>query len=108
MPPLATIANNPSVVAAQNNLHRGENDFAAIRQRYKEKHPKFLQMVSQMQELQGNLNDEVMKVAQTLKAAVASARTASSVMPTSCALRCFSVNSPSAIGSDRRILMFTS
>ena len=73
---LAVIANNPSVLAARMSLTQGENDFAAVRQRYKEKHPKYLQMVSQLRELQDNLAGEVLKMVQTLKAGVESARAA--------------------------------
>src|SRR5262249_39180644 len=56
---LPSVASNPTVTAMKLNLSKAENDFAALRQRYKEKHPKFIQAQSQIVELQADLESAI-------------------------------------------------
>jgi len=65
---LPTLAADPTVVAARLSLSKAEGDFAALRQRYKEKHPKFLQAQTQITTLQNDLQETVLKAARTIEA----------------------------------------
>lgn len=73
---LATVANDPAVTAARINLNKAEDDFAVLRQRYKEKHPKYIQARSQIDNLHGEVADAVLKSAQKVKATLEAARAA--------------------------------
>ena len=65
---LPDVGTDPNVVSVQANLARAETDFAVLRQRYKEKHPKYNQARSQIAELKKDLETQVLKTADSLKA----------------------------------------
>jgi capsular exopolysaccharide synthesis family protein len=71
---IASIANEPTVMAARVSLTKAEEDFAALRQRYKAKHPKFIQARSQVGTIQEDLAGNVLKAGRKLKAALEGAR----------------------------------
>jgi capsular exopolysaccharide synthesis family protein len=71
---LPAVANNPSVVAAKLNLSKAENEFVGLKQRYKEKHPKYLQAKMQLIGLQNELAESIPKAAQGLKSSLDAAR----------------------------------
>lgn len=77
---LASVAENPAVVGAKLSLSRAENDFAAIRQRYKQKHPKFIQAQTQLLALRDDLSHSVLKATQTLKSSLDAARFAETAL----------------------------
>lgn len=71
---LPTIAKDPTVQALVLNLTRAEDDFASLTKRYKQKHPKYIQGMSQIHELQGDLTNAVLNSVSTLKASLESAK----------------------------------
>jgi capsular exopolysaccharide synthesis family protein len=71
---LAVVANDPKVVEIQTTIHKLESDLANLRQRYKEKHPKYIQAVSEIEQWRITFTNAVLKVPQTLKAANESAK----------------------------------
>jgi capsular exopolysaccharide synthesis family protein len=77
---LPVVAADPTVINLQANLAKAENDFAALRQRYKEKHPKYVQAQSQINAIQSDLTNAIRNSAATLKTALDSARAAESAL----------------------------
>jgi capsular exopolysaccharide synthesis family protein len=73
---LPVVASDSVVLNIQANILRAESDFATLRQRYKEKHPKYIQAASQLQEWKNSLRQAVLKVGETVAASVESARVA--------------------------------
>jgi capsular exopolysaccharide synthesis family protein len=71
---LPTIAANASVLAAKQNLIKSESEFAGLKQRYKEKHPKYVQAQTQLAALQNDLAESILKAAQGPKASLDAAR----------------------------------
>lgn len=71
---LPTIAANASVLAAKQNLIKAESEFAGLKQRYKEKHPKYVQAQTQLAALQNDLAESILKAAQGPKASLDAAR----------------------------------
>ena len=71
---LPTIAANASVLAARQNLSKAQNDFEVLKQRYKEKHPKYIQAQTQLAALQNDLAESIPKAAQSLKASLDATR----------------------------------
>jgi capsular exopolysaccharide synthesis family protein len=71
---LPTIAANASVLAAKQNLIKAESEFAGLKQRYKEKHPKYVQAQTQLAALQNDLAQSILKAAQGPKASLDAAR----------------------------------
>lgn len=73
---LPAVANDPALIALRLNLSKAEDDFAALRQRYKEKHPKYIQAQSQISALLNDLTNTVLKTAQKMKTNLDVARAA--------------------------------
>ncbi len=71
-----TVAKDPTVSALQLELEKAQNDFAAVRQRYKAKHPKYIQSVGQIEGLKASITNAVLSAAQTVKASLDNARAA--------------------------------
>jgi capsular exopolysaccharide synthesis family protein len=69
-----TVAKDPTVLALQLNLTKAEEDFAALCQRYKDKHPKYIQARTQIAELKADVAASVTKAIQTLEATLESAK----------------------------------
>lgn len=68
------VVKDASVQSLQTSLTKAENDFAALCQRYRAKHPKYIQAVSQLTELRAGLSNAVLGAIQTLKTSLESAR----------------------------------
>ena len=66
---LPVVASDPIVMNIQANILKTESDFANLRQRYKEKHPKYIQAASQLEEWKSSLSDAVQNISQTVEAA---------------------------------------
>lgn len=64
---LPVVANDPKVAEIQMKLNQEEGNFANLRQRYKEKHPKYLQALSQIQEWRNAFTNAVLQVPQSVK-----------------------------------------
>jgi succinoglycan biosynthesis transport protein ExoP len=71
---LPTVAANVSVLASKQNLIKAESEFAGLKQRYKEKHPKYIQAQTQLAALRNDLAESILKAAQSLKASLEAAR----------------------------------
>src|SRR5205823_5193557 len=61
------------VVEAKSALSKLESDFASLKARYKEAHPKYIQMVNTMETWRGALTNAVLKVPQSFRSAYESA-----------------------------------
>ena len=57
---LQAVANDPTVVDIRGNIARLESDLANLRQRYKAKHPKYMQAASQLVEWKSSLTNAVL------------------------------------------------
>ncbi len=62
-----SIAVDPTVLSLQSSLTKAEDDFTVLTQRYKEKHPKYIQALSQIGELRTDVTNAVLNAAKTLK-----------------------------------------
>src|SRR5215472_14018556 len=62
------VATDQTVISARINLAKAEDEFAALKQRYKEKHPKYIQARSQIQALEREVGNSTLKASQRLKA----------------------------------------
>ena len=71
-----SVATDQTVVSARINLAKAEDEFAALKQRYKEKHPKYIQARSQIQALQNEVGNSALKASQRLKATLDGCRAA--------------------------------
>lgn len=74
------VVKDPNVMSLQANLTKAENDFAALCQRYRARHPKYIQAVSQIAELRAGLTNTVLNAVQNLKASLDSARAAEAAL----------------------------
>lgn len=63
------IAADPAVIESRSNLAKLENDFALLKQRYKPKHPKYIQAVSQLEDSRRSLSNCVFKAAESVRIA---------------------------------------
>jgi len=70
-----TVSKDPTVLALELSLTKAEDDFAALCKRYKTKHPKYIQAVTQIAELKGDITNAVLSAVQTLKSSLDAART---------------------------------
>ena len=66
------------------NLSKAEDDFAALRQRYKAKHPKYIQAQSQIQALEADIAETALKATEKLKSSLESARAAEVALDNAC------------------------
>ena len=71
---LSLTSNDREVMEAQGNLTKVEADFIALKQRYKEKHPKYIQANTQVEEYRKSFTNAVLRVPHTAQAALESAR----------------------------------
>ncbi len=70
---LSVVASDPIVMNIQANILKAESEFANLRQRYKDKHPKYLQAASQLEEWKNSLSEAVQNISQTVEASYESA-----------------------------------
>ncbi len=70
------VGRDPTVLALELSLTKAEDDFAALRERYKARHPKYIQAMTQIANLKGDVNEAVLGAVETLKASLESARAA--------------------------------
>src|ERR1043165_1062906 len=73
---VATVATDPTVLALQLDLEKAEHELAALRQRYKAKHPKYIQAQSQIDGLKASISNAVLGAVQKAKSSLDSARAA--------------------------------
>ena len=63
------IGGDPAVIEDRSLVAKLENDFALAQQRYKGKHPKYLQAASQLEEARRTLSNSILKAAESLRVA---------------------------------------
>lgn len=73
---LPAVISTPNVAEAKATLSKLEGEFASLKQRYKEFHPKYMQMASEMSTWRETLTNAVLKVPQSLRSASESANAA--------------------------------
>src|SRR5262249_52717967 len=71
---LPAIASDRGIADVSLTFSKIQNEFSTIQQRYKERHPKYVQAFSQLKDWGETLTNEVLKAAQTVKASYESAR----------------------------------
>lgn len=71
---LASIANAPAVLEQKKNVTAQEAELANLSQRYKSKHPKYIQAQSRLEELRAGLNRAIQVAADGLESSVEAAR----------------------------------
>ena len=71
-----TVAKDQAVLTLQLNLAKEENEFIGLCQRYKAKHPKYIQALTQIDGLKADLTNAVLSAVQTLKATLDSTKAA--------------------------------
>jgi capsular exopolysaccharide synthesis family protein len=73
---LPAVANHPIVIEIRSRIASQESELANLKQRYREKHPKYLQAQSQLSELKSGLEKAILSVVQSVGAAYENAKTA--------------------------------
>lgn len=71
---IPAVANDPGVAAVQLQLSKLEAEFANLKQRYKQKHPKYIQAQSEMGDWQRSFEKAVLKVSETTRLAYQNAQ----------------------------------
>ena len=71
---LPTVANDATVASVALSFSKMQNEFSTLQQRYKEKHPKYIQAASQLKEWGDTLTNSVLKASQTIAAAYENAQ----------------------------------
>ena len=71
---LTPVNADPTVSEARSMISRLESEFAGLKLRYKEAHPKYVEKVNSINEWKKSLTNAVLKVPQTLKSAYDAAR----------------------------------
>src|ERR1043166_5365249 len=79
---LPAVANDPTVTDIRANIARLESDLANLRQRYKDKHPKYIQTASQLGEWKSSLTNAILNVPQVIRSLFESAKTGEAALET--------------------------
>jgi len=74
------VANDPSITDIRGNIARLESDLANLKQRYKEKHPRYIQTASQLTEWKTTLTNAVLNIPQLIGSLYDSAQTAEAAL----------------------------
>ena len=77
---LQTVANDPAIIDIRANISRLESELANLRQRYREKHPRYIQTVSQLDEWKSNLTNSVLNIPQVIRSLYESAKSSESAL----------------------------
>jgi polysaccharide biosynthesis transport protein len=71
---VTTVSKDPTVLSLELSLTKAEDDFASLCKRYKSKHPKYIQAVTQIGELKSDITNAVLSAVQTLKSSLEAAK----------------------------------
>lgn len=74
------VASHPSVIEIRSQMAKLESEFANLKQRYRPKHPKYLQAQSQLEDWNRSLIKAVQDVPRTIQSALESARAAETAL----------------------------
>ena len=72
---LPAVANDPAITDIRGNIARLDSELANLRQRYKEKHPRYIQTASQLAEWKNTLTNAVRNIPQVIRSLFESAKT---------------------------------
>ena len=72
--------NSVTIKEIRSNISKAESDFAELKLRYRPKHPKYIQMQSQLAEWESALNEAVLELPQTALSAYESAKAAEAAL----------------------------
>ncbi len=72
---LPAVASDPAITDIRGNIARLESELANLRQRYKERHPKYIQTASQLTEWKNTLTNAVLNIPQVIRSLYESAKT---------------------------------
>lgn len=79
---LPAVTSDSTISDIRANIGRLESELANLRQRYKEKHPKYIQVASQLAEWKNNLTNAVLNVPATIRSLYESAKSSESALET--------------------------
>src|ERR1035437_2910971 len=68
------IVGDPAVIEARSIVAKLDSDFALVRQRYLEQHPRYIQAASQLEEARRALSNSALKAAESLRVAYENAQ----------------------------------
>ncbi|MDR3403823.1 MAG: polysaccharide biosynthesis tyrosine autokinase [Chthoniobacter sp.] len=71
---IASVASAPAVLSIQNDVSAAEADFAALKERYLPKHPKYIQAQRQLDEVHQSLQRTIIKAAEAVGISLRSAK----------------------------------
>lgn len=79
---LPAVTADPTVNDIRSNIGKLESELANLRQRYKEKHPRYIQVASQLSEWKNNLTNAILNIPQSIRSLYESARAAELALET--------------------------
>lgn len=79
---LPAVTADPTVNDIRSNIGKLESELANLRQRYKERHPKYIQVASQLAEWKSNLTNAILNIPQSIRSLYESAKAAESALET--------------------------
>jgi polysaccharide biosynthesis transport protein len=77
---LPAVANDATIANISMTLSKLQNEFSNLQQRYKEKHPKYIQAQGQVKDWGDTLTNAVLKIAQTIQATYENAKNGESAL----------------------------
>ena len=77
---LPSINTDPTVMGIQVSIAKQESEFSTLKLRYRPEHPKFIQMVTQISELERSLSDAIARANQNLTSSYESAKSSEAAL----------------------------
>ncbi len=77
---LQVVTSDSTVADIRSNIGKLESELANLRQRYKERHPKYIQVASQLAEWKNSLTNAVLNIPQTIRSLYESAKASESAL----------------------------
>lgn len=77
---LPAVTADPTVADIRSNIGRLESELANLRQRYKERHPRFIQVASQLAEWKNSLTNAILNIPEGIRSRYESARAAEAAL----------------------------
>lgn len=79
---LPAVTADPTVNDIRSNIGKLESELANLRQRYKEKHPRYIQVASQLGEWKNSLTNAILNIPQSIRSLYESAKAAETALET--------------------------
>ncbi len=77
---LPAVTADPTVADIRSNIGKLESELANLRQRYKERHPRYIQVASQLGEWKSNLTNAVLNIPATIRSLYESAKSSEAAL----------------------------